>query len=241
MRRAAKVFVLAGLLSTAAWASNIYSVAYEGNGMPESEPGWYRVHGGGDPWGPSGAIRTIETDPDDPNNHFLVINSLASQMIYDYAYYPRQMDPDGPFERYYSEWRALVSVHYGAEEQGLYFIADNDNWVAFTYGYDSIYSWSDEWSMPIEPGVFHTYYFESASMVSYSLWIDGELAHNGSFFEGLPNVSQAGFGDQVQGGGARSLVKYDYVRFGVYQVPEAASLGLLLGLGVLRGRRRCIG
>ncbi len=235
MRKAAAMWVLAGLAVTPAWASNIYSVNYEGNVLPEQEPGWYRVHTN------PGAVRYIETDPDDPNNKFLFINTLADSMIVDYARYPRQMDPDGPDEVFRAEWRILVAEHYGVEEQSVGFISDNDNSVSFTYGYDSIYCWVDQWSMPIEPGVFHTYRFESADMYHYTLWLDGQEIHNGLFFEALPYFGHAFFGDDAQGGAARSVVKWDYVRFGVYQVPEPASLGSLLGLGVLLRRRRCSG
>ncbi len=240
---AATSFILAGLAvlaATPAWASNIYTVEYEGNVLPEQEPGWYRVWYD-DPMGGGGAMRTIETDPDDPNNKFLVINTLADPMICDWAQYGRQMDPDGADEVFRAEWRILVAEHYGFEEQGVGFISDNDHLVSFVYGYDSIYCGVDQWSMPIEPGVFHTYRFESSDMYHYTLWLDGQEAHSGLFWQGLPYFGHAYFGDSAQGGGARSVVKYDYVRFGVYQVPESASFGSLLGLGVLLRRRRSIG
>ena len=130
--RATVIFVLAGLLSGPTWGSNLYEVRYEGNVLPEQEPGWYRVHYADPLWG--GAIRTIETDPEDPNNKFLVINTLASPMILDYARYPRQMDPDGPLEVFRSEWRILIAQGYGVEEQSVGFISDNDNIVSFSYG-----------------------------------------------------------------------------------------------------------
>jgi hypothetical protein len=206
-------------------------VAYEGGALPESRPGWYRAYDAG------GAIRTIETDPDNPNNRFLVINSLASTVIFDYAYYPRQMDPNGPNERFYAEWRVLISESYGAPDQGVTIESDAGHSVGLHYAYDYISSDFDGWAVGIAPGVFHTYRLESLDMVTYGLWIDGQFAHQGPFFEGLL-YSYTTFGDDTQYGFARSLAKWDYYRFGVAVVPEPATIGVLVGLCVCGAWRR---
>jgi hypothetical protein len=231
MKNIVMAVVLARLAGSSAWASNIYSVAYEGGALPENRPGWYRAYGGG------GAIRTIETDPDDPNNHFLVINSLADQMIFDYAYCPRQMDPEGPNERFYAEWRVLISESYGAPDQSVGFASDQANQVGFSYYQDRIYDGFDGWFRAIEPGIFHTYRLESADMVSYTLWIDGEFARQAQWFEGVL-YSRASFGDGGQYGESRSLGKWDYFRFGVAIVPEPTTIFVLVGLCAGGVRRR---
>jgi hypothetical protein len=239
-------------LACAVARADRWTVSYEGNDMPESEPGWWRAYANG------GAVRSIETDPDDPNNHFLVINSLANQMIYDYAQYNRQMDPSGPREKFWAEWRVLVSEAYGGPDQGVAFAADNGNIVGFDFGYDYVCSDLDAWSMPIAPGAFHTYRLESWDMVTYSLWVDGQLARSAPFFEGLLH-SYAAFGDGVQGGGDRSVGKWDFFRFGVSDGFEPGGItwdswesgiatapepgAFLLGticVCVHGGRRRCL-
>jgi hypothetical protein len=185
-----------------------WTVSYEGNDMPESEPGWYRAYAYG------GAIRSIETDPADPNNYFLVINSLANQMIYDYAYCPHQMDPNGPREKWWAEWRVLIAEAHGDVDQAVAFASDHDNQVGFDYYYDRIYNGFDGWSIHFAPGIFHTYRLESSDVVTYNLWIDGQLARHAPWFEGVSH-SYAAFGDCVQGGGSRSVGMWDYFRFGV--------------------------
>ncbi len=237
MKNILTIALLLGLGSACAWSSNIYEVKYEGNVLPEDDPGWWRVMGAG------GAIRYIEKPgidgaPGTPGDNYLVIDSLASQMIYDYAWYSRPTSPDGPLERFRAEWRVFVPESHGtAPDQGVSFTANNGNVVALTVADDHVYSVYDGWTLLIEPGIFHTYRLESVSMVTYDLWVDNQLVRQAPFFEGLGSP-YAAFGDLGYGGQMRSLAKWDYLIFSVYQVPEPDSFTVLLGMTLCECRRR---
>ena len=212
-----------------------WQVSYEGNELPEQQAPWYRVYN------PPGDTRTIQADPNNPGNHWLVIDSRANHLIYDWAEYVRPMDPQGPNERFWSEWRISVLQQTGIEgDQGIGLKDEHGRVVQFSFRYDAIYSGYDGWTFPISPGVFHTYRLESADMVTYRLWIDGTLVRQAPFFEGLGGP-YASFGDIGYGGNARALVEWDYFRFGVMQVPEPSSaLSVLIGTwacGCRRGLR----
>jgi hypothetical protein len=219
--------VLIAALSPLALATP-YWVAFEGDTMPEEQPGWVRHWSG--QYG--GAQRWIETDPD--GNNYLVIDSLASQMIYDYAQMDRQIDP-GPSELFVADWRVLISEQYGYYNDGIAFCPDTGGTLAFLYKIDQVRSEREGWTHSFTPGVFHSYHLESWSMVSYKLWIDGILVRDGFWDLNSLNQSYVAFGDGGQGGGARSLAKWDYVRFGV--VPEPGVL-VLLAVCACDGRRR---
>jgi len=209
-------FAIFSLLAAVASATPYY-VGFEGDCMPETLPGWERHFGGG------GANRYIETDPN--GNSYLVIDSLASQMIYDYAVYDRQMDP-APGELFRAEWRVKVVEHYGWYNSGLGFASDTGNAQAFYYSLDHI-DRSQGGTYPIAPGEFHSYRFESADMTHYILWIDDEEVWNGTWdIIGGVVFSSAAFGDPITGGGARSLAEWDYFRFSV--VPEPSPMILTL-------------
>jgi hypothetical protein len=225
---------LASLWMCVVAQASTWQVNYEGNVLPENRPGWYRVYN------PPGDTRTIEADPQNPGNNWLVIDSRADYLIYDWAEYVRPMDPQGPNERFWSEWRISVLEQTGIEgDQGIGLKDEHGRVVQFSFRHDAIYSGYDGWTFPINPGVFHTYRLESADMAAYRLWIDGTLVREAPFFEGLGGP-YASFGDIAYGGNARSLVEWDYFRFGVMQVPEptSASLFLLMGIGVHGWRGR---
>ena len=214
-------FVILSVAAAVA-SANQYYVGYEGNDLPESEPGWVRYHGD-ENGSQGGALRYIETDPN--GNSYLVIDSLRNQMIYDYAQYGRQMDP-GQGELFVAEWRVKILEHYGWYNSGLGFASDTGNLQAFYYSFDHI-ARSQGGTYPISAGEFHSYRFESPDMAHYVLWIDDQEVWNGTWdIIGGVVFSSAGFGDPIQGGGGRSLAEWDYFRFGV--VPEPSSMVLIL-------------
>jgi hypothetical protein len=63
--------------------ASTWQVSYVGNELPEQELPWYRVYN------PPGDTRTIEQDPNNPGNHWLVIDSRANPEIRDWAEYDR--------------------------------------------------------------------------------------------------------------------------------------------------------
>ena len=76
-------------------------------------------------------------------------------------------------------------------------------------------------NIPITADVFHEYRLLSWDMHAYELYIGGELARVGSFWDGLLS-SKFAWGDGVSG--AASLAHWDYVQFGV--VPEPCAVWL---------------
>jgi len=95
-------------------------------------------------------------------------------------------------------------------------------------------------NIPFAPYLWHSYRVVSSDMRAYDLFIDGRLAHHGTFRYICPG-SYISWGDGTQG--AASLHHWDYVRVGV--VPEPRTLRvllipgtLLLSRGVTAGARR---
>ncbi|MBU0641457.1 MAG: hypothetical protein KKB50_21565, partial [Planctomycetes bacterium] len=206
-----------------------YSITYEGNDLPEQE-GWDRRWGNDQgAFQGDGAFRTVE-------NGILTMDSLYDLRVYDYAYLelPGQIDPD-PGELFVAEWRVMVHEvlgdHYDAT---LGVSSDSAMQLGFGLFPDHIESvFEDNVSIPVTPDVFHEYRVLSWDMQTYELYIDDELARQGTFWQGALE-SKLAWGDGVRG--AASLSHWDYVRFNV--VPEPCSLVLLIGTSVWVGRRR---
>ena len=205
----ARTVMLAVLLTTAAARASPYWIEYEpaGGHFPEEE-GWYRFTGYG------GDQRAIE-------DGWLVMDGLADPRIYDYALTGTDggLDP-GAGELFIAQWKLRV------DEAGYYYdpgvgIFSDEKWaVGFVLNETTIYSaFETDVSASFEPGVPHTFAFQSSDMRAYVLSIDGTPAINGSFWLSLTGPAIA-WGDMVQGG--FSLARWDYFRFGV--VPEGNSL-----------------
>jgi hypothetical protein len=233
MKSTASVATALLLLGCVAVRASTWQVSYEGNALPEQEPGWYRMYD------PPGDTRTIQADPDHPGNNWLVIDSRADPMVSDWAECDRPINLNGPQERFWSEWRISVVAQTGLDgDPGVALKDDHGRVAGFTFRYSEIYSYYDGWTYPIAAGVFHTYRLESADMMTYRLWIDGTLVRQAPFFEGLGGP-YAEFGDIGSGGNMRSLVEWDFFRFGVLQVPEpSAALLVLIGIYACECRRR---
>jgi hypothetical protein len=207
-----------------------YWITYEANDLPENE-GWNRSWGNNEgPFHGDGAYRTVE-------DGILTMDSLYSQRVYDYAYLRRlgELDSD-PGELFVIEWRLKVdevTSYWGAYDPSVGCGTDGALQLALGFHEDWIESvFEDDVYIPIDPYVFHEYRVLSWDMYDYTLYIDGETAYEGSFWQGAMESYMA-WGDDVSG--AASLTHWDYLRFGV--IPEPGSLTALAILCVCVGYR----
>jgi hypothetical protein len=213
MRLIFAVAAALGVLVAQAGADE-YWITYEVNDLPENE-GWER-HWGNDEGSQEGdgAIRTVE-------DGILTMDSLYDLRVYDYACrYPYgEVDPE-PGELFVAEWRVKVDESIGDGRDSMVVVAsDGAMQLAFGLFPDHIDSkWEDGVILPVTIGVFHDYRVLSWDMQAYDLYIDGDPAHRGTFWQGYLE-SKLAWGDGVRG--AASLAHWDYVHFGV--VPEPAT------------------
>jgi hypothetical protein len=193
------------LLATApAWAE-LYWYAYEGNDFPENE-GWER-HTSGLP-----VQRWLED-----GSFFIDSRGILTSGDNYTIYFDEGLDPE-PGETFIMSWRLNVHEVARLQDPGVY-VKSDDLWtVTFLFDEDTLRSFYEpNVSVELEPHVYHEYEMRSSDMRSYELYIDGDLAIEGVFFEGFfsPRV---GFGDITSN---TSLAAWDYFRFGV--VPEPAT------------------
>ncbi len=205
-----------------------YWLTYEGNDFPENE-GWERRWGNRQGSHQGGAIRTIE-------DGVLTLDTLYDEGAYDFAKLvsPGLFTP-GPGETFVVEWRGMVDETLGDHYDAAVGLRSDDAWsVGFGIFTDHVVRKLDAGvSIPITPGVFHDYRLLSTDMRTYALFIDDELAHEGSFTQGNM-ASSIGWGNVVSGASSRS--HWDYVRFGI--VPEPCSISMFLVLSAFFTRRR---
>ncbi len=201
-------------------------IAYEADdGRFPEEVGWERItYGGGDArWFEDGA---------------LVLDGRASIEIADLYQIQRPLEP-GPDELFVMEWRLRVDELSGVDDPGISIGSSGDGVVTLTFSESSIYSWYEGTSIDFSPGSFHDYRFTSPDMLTYRLYLDGQLVHTGSFV-GPWYSSKVMWGDAVLG--ASSLAAWDFARFGVVPEPAGALLIGCAGLPVIhaisRQRRR---
>ncbi len=217
MTRILFYLMVSALLATVASADE-YWITYEGNDFPENE-GWQRIsYGQPERWIEDGC---------------LVIDSRGSVSWVEFYQLNMggNLDP-GPGELFVMQWRLRIDEAYGADiTVGVF---SDDKWAAaFQLDADTISSVFElDTSAPFLPDVFHEFELRSSDMRSYDLYIDDDLAIEGSFWLSLTD-SLVGWGDDVQG--AASLSRWDCFRFGV--VPEPSS-ALLFTLGLLAWRDR---
>jgi hypothetical protein len=201
-----------------------YWVEYDGLDYPENE-GWERSYG--DEQGPhhGGAVRTIE-------DGVLVVDSLRHDQIFDYYEIDRLINPE-PGELFVAEWRLRVDEPSDFGDAGVVIARDAPpGKVAVDFGTDGVeVRGAGEIALPVAPGAFHTYRFESTDMVAFDFLVDGQLAYQGRFEDFTLLESFVNFGDGVQG--LRSLSEWDYVAFGVVREPAS---GLMLSLVALARR-----
>jgi hypothetical protein len=186
-----------------------YWIAYEGDDFPENE-GWERYTRAG------GAERSLEEGT-------LILDGMASWEIVDEYLIRTPVHPD-PGESFLFDWRLRVDEVLGYSDPLVAVCADELGEVLLTYSGSGVYSLLEGVWIDFTPGSFHDYSFTSPDMVTYTLHIDGQLAHTG-YFVGPSAISAVCWGDGAEG--ASSVSIWDYVRFGI--VPEPGA-GLLLGL-----------
>jgi hypothetical protein len=232
MNRLLTFIVLLSAAGPSAAHAEPYWVTYEANDLPENE-GWERYYGNWEGPGQGGGYRTVE-------DGILTIDSLYDDGVVEGAIYhrPGQLDPDSG-ELFIAEWRLNVDEVYGWGSDAFdpaVTVTSDEGWiVGIGYGADTIYSYfEDDVSIPYAPDVFHEFLFTSWDMRTYELYMDGELVHEGAFWEGLL-TSYLAWGDGVQG--AASLSHWDYARFGVVPEPSCLLLGTVLLLGVSTRRK----
>jgi len=177
-----------------------------------------------------GAYRTAE-------NGILTMDSLYDPRVYDYAYVERPglVDPE-PGELFVLECRLNVEEAVGDGYDATFGISsDGAMQLGFGLFPDRIESVFEETvSIPVTADVFHEYRVLSWNMQTYELYIDDDLAHEGTFWQGVKE-SEVVWGDGVRGAANRS--QWDHVRFGV--IPEPPSLLMLIGpCACAAGRRR---
>lgn len=209
--------------------SNEYWIAYEGNDLPENV-GWTRYWGNwqGEYQGP-GAYRTIQ-------DGIITYDSLYDDGVYDFNYIqrPQATDPR-PGELFVMEWRLRVDEVRGRWDPGVTIFSDTGRAIDFTYGANYVESVFDPTLyVPIAPGVLHSYRMESPDMLTYTFYIDGQLAHSGPFWQAA-SKSYMAWGDGVEG--AASVHDWDYVRFGVIPEPDGLFSALIGAACCVGGRR----
>jgi hypothetical protein len=213
------LFLILCVLVVSSASAEEYWIAYEADDFPENE-GWWHIWGGGT------AERRIE-------DGMFVLDTLHDPHIADF--YQMNMygslDP-APGEVFVMQWRLRIDEIHGPDI-GLAIFSD-DRWaVGLSFEEGTVTSsFESGVSAVFEPWVFHEFEFRSDDMQAYQLYIDGDLAMEGSFWLSLTD-SKVNWGDGVQG--ASSLSRWDYVRFGV--IPEP-SCGFLLTAAFLTRRDR---
>jgi len=205
------VAVVAAGLCACLVQAELFWISYDAScGLYPEEVGWTRTtHGGG-------AVRSLA-------DGILTLDSTASSMINDSYRMERPTTP-GPGETFVCEWRMCLAEHSGFGESLMSMRADDGAGAQFRYWMDHVQS-EDGWSVPITPGVFHTYRLESVDMYAFSLWIDDAFVRTGDFDRPGPPVPYAAFGDGSYGA-SRSITQWQYFRFGI--VPEPGGLMLAL-------------
>jgi hypothetical protein len=228
-----KPAVIAGVLmalSGAPGLGNQFWSDWDGSDWPDAL-GYTRSWGNLQGPHQGGANRTLE-------NGILTYDSLYDPGVWD-SYYMENfgpMDP-GPNEIFISEWRLKVDVVNGDGDPGIGLKSDDGWMLGLMYTEDHIRSVFEGFlEIPFAPHVWHDYQVVSSDMRDYDLFIDGALAHQGTFEQIVPG-SYVGWGEGSQS--ASSLHHWDYFRFGVVSPePSAFQLVILMLLIVWRGARR---
>jgi hypothetical protein len=218
MSRVTWVAVLAGLATAGIARSDTYWIAWEGDDWPENmDPPWIRNWGNWQGPGQGGAYRTLESG-------VLTYDSLYDPGVYDFYHMdrPGATDP-GPGEVFLWGWTAEVDELYGwYYDPAVSLASDTAKRLGFGLAPDHIQSvFEDGVTIPVQPGMFHDYSVLTSDMLTYELYIDGQLARVGSFWQGV-SQSYIGWGDSVQGGA--SLHQWKRVCFGALVAPQAGDV-----------------
>jgi hypothetical protein len=231
-----RVIALISVLASSAAAARAtpFWVAYEGDDYPENE-GWTRVFG--DEHGPDqgGAVRSLA-------DGIFTLDGLRNDQIVDFYERDRDLDP-APGELFVAEWRVLIEPRSDPLDAivGIW-RALSPGYAYFLLGPASVRIMPSGATIGIEEGVFHSYYFESADMRTFSLRIDDAITFDGNFYDNTTLQYSVAFGDSTQG--ERSLSQWDFFRYGILPEPTSAwGLLCLLASSVPRQalRRHVVG
>ena len=202
----------ASALGTPYWVSWNATMGYpEANGWSRNWGNWQGQYQG------PGAYRSI-------SGGTLTYDSRYDSGVFDISELERAMDP-GPGETFVLEWRVFVEEDYSYHgDAGIGFGSDRAMLLGFKIRPGEIRSgFENGVTLQIAPGVFHEYRVTSTDMLTYRLYIDGELGRVGSFWQGVTE-SYIAWGDGTQDFVGGALHHWDYLRFGV--VPEPSALAL---------------
>ncbi len=210
-----------------------YWVSYEGNDFPENE-GWTHYYGDGNWPTEHTALRSIEGGS-------LVIDDLYDPRIFDGAQRivrPEQVLPQAG-ESFVAEWRAWGDPRSAEVDSGVGIVRGTvPDYVRFFLGPAGMQLEvpGGPVTLPYEPGVFHSFRAIATGGATLALEVDGNPVWSGAFNGELgPGLdSQFYFGNLVSG--ASSLVRWDYVRFGIVPEPLTFPAFLLLCTYVYRTR-----
>jgi hypothetical protein len=202
-----------------------YWISYEGTDYPENE-GWRRMS-----FEPL-ADRCLDDGA-------LVIDASQSGATNEwYEQYPVAVAPDEG-ELFIMQWRLNVEMFSSGTIGADVAVFSDDCWALSFYMSDDLIrcGLGTGGSANYEPGAYHEFEMRSFDMRSYELYLDGDLAFEGQFWESLMS-NQVGWGKSASG--IRSITCWDYFRCGV--VPEPNTAMLLIGivggaLGIQQRRR----
>jgi hypothetical protein len=193
--------------------------------FPE-EVGWGRLAMGG------GAQRSLE-------DGMLRLDSSAGPGVIDCYGVSHPVDLS-PGESFVLEWRLRVNEVHGAADPPIKPAVtvgfDGYGMADFAYSEGSLYILDEHLWIDLDPYVFHEFSLTSSDLLTYTLRIDGSVAHSGPFTTPC-FISAVDWGDGWTG--ATSVSDWEYVRFGVVPEPSGALLiisACLAGM-ILRARR----
>jgi hypothetical protein len=208
-----RVIALAAVLTSGAHAvGEPFWIEYDAScGQFPEEVGWDRlVMGGGDQRSLDGGV--------------LALDSSASPSIIDTYGVSHPVDL-GPGESFVLEWRLRVDEVHGAAhppvKPGITVGFNGYGAATLEYSESSLYSIDEFTWIDFDPYVFHDYSLTTSDLLTYTLSIDGSVAHTGPLMTPCFN-SAVGWGDASTG--ATSVSAWDYVRFGVIPEPSGALL-----------------
>jgi hypothetical protein len=208
--RAFAALISLALVATA--AAEPFWIEYDAScGQFPEEVGWDRLAMGG------GAERSLD-------GGVLTLDSSAGPSVIDCYGISHPVDL-GPGESFVLEWRLRVNQVDGAVSRpvkpAITVGFDGCGGATLEYSESSLYSILEHAWIDFDPYVFHDYSLTTSDLLTYTLRIDGSVAHNGRL-ETPCYVSAVGWGDKVTG--ATSVSDWDYVRFGVIPEPSGALL-----------------
>ncbi|MBL8877567.1 MAG: hypothetical protein JNG88_00480 [Phycisphaerales bacterium] len=213
-RRAVTAWCALALASNAALADPV-SIVYEGDDYPENV-GWQRFTQYG------GAERALR-------DGVLTLDSMSSRDIADYYQQPWLRDPESG-ELFVAEFRVRVQTEDLFPDNGIIIArGEHFGYVELLVGYDQLIVLPHFAILPLAPATWHGFTLRSSDMVDFDLFVDGALAHSGTFETETLNRGFCGFGDGVVN--ASSYTEWDYARFRI--IPEPASFAGFAITGLL--------